>query len=257
MCEGARFVTPRNNMGKILISRNLADSPAGGLLLLLFFLSGCGPKITVPAVTPAEVPALEELANYPHGNYHIEPGDKIRIEYPFHPEMKQEGTVRPDGKISATLVGEIDVAGRTTDEVEKMLEQRTSHRLRDPEVVVTVENFAPKSVYVSGEVGKPGNIPYRKGMTPLQAVIEAGGFLDTAMVEQVVLIRATGSGNEVVTRSLNLLQPVISGEKEPLKLAPRDIVYVPKTGIANANVWVQQHIVDLFPVFKGVAVRPQ
>lgn len=244
-------------MGRILMSRNLIDSLALGLLLLLSGLYGCGPKITVPVVTQAEIPTLEEIANYPHGNYHLEPGDKIRIEYPFHPEMRQETIVRPDGKISATLVGEVEVAGQTTEDVEKVLAERASHRLRDPEVTVSIENFAPKAVYVSGEVGKPGNITYRKGLTPLQAVIEAGGFLDTAMVEQVVLIRTTGNGNEVITRSLNLLQPVTSGEKEPLKLAPRDIVYVPKTGIANANVWVQQHIVDLFPVFKGVAVRPQ
>src|SRR5262249_29726899 len=153
-------------------------------------------------------------------------------------------TVQPDGKISATLVGDIEVAGLTTGELEKLLAERTSHRLRDPEVVVSIEQFAPKSVSVLGEVGKPGLVPYQKGLTPIQAIAAVGGFLDTAMTDSVILVR-TGGGDEVVTRKLNLQVSVIDGVKEPLHLAPHDIMYVPKTGIANADLWVKQHVRDL------------
>jgi len=199
---------------------------------------------------------MEEIGNYPHATYHIEPGDTIRIEYPFHPEMKQEVTVQPDGRISAIVAGDVDVAGLTTTGVEKLLVDRTSHRLRSPEVEVNITQYAPKSVYVYGEVGKPGIIPYRKSLTPLQAITASGGFLDTAQVASVVLVRSGGENNEVVTRTLNLLVPVTDGTKEPLFLAPHDIVYVPKTGIANANVWVKQHIIDLLPVPASYRIVP-
>ncbi len=224
-------------------------------LFLLLPLSGCGPTITVPAITPSEVPQLEDLGHYPHRNYRIEPGDSLRIEYTFHPEMKQETTVQPDGKISAILVGDIEVAGLTTGELGKLLVERTSFRLRNPEVVVGIGQYAPKSIYVLGEVTRPGIIPYQKDLTPLQAVAAAGGFLNTAMVDSVVLVR-TGGSDEIVTRKLNLLETVTNGVKEPLDLAPHDIVYVPKTGIANADLWVKQHISDLLPVPASYRITP-
>lgn len=241
----------------LLSSRRLRK---GSLLrasaLLLPLLCACGPKVTVPELTSAEIPHMEEIGNYPHATYHIEPGDTLRIDYPFHPEMKQEVTVQPDGKISATVAGDVEVAGLTTTSVEKLLAERTSHRLRDPEVEVNITQYAPRGVYVYGEVGKPGIVPYRKSLTPLQAITASGGFLDTAQVETVVLVRSGGENNEVVTRTLNLLAPVTEGVKEPLFLAPHDIVYVPKTGIANANVWVKQHIQDLLPVPASYRIVP-
>jgi protein involved in polysaccharide export with SLBB domain len=216
--------------------------------LLFSLLCACGPPITVPPLTLDEVPHIEEIGNYPHATYRIEPGDTLQISYTFHPEMKQDAVVQPDGKISATLAGPLTVGGLTTAEVENLLKEHTSKRLRDPEVVVSISDYAPKSVYVSGEVGKPGLIPYQKGLTPLQAITAANGFQDTAMAESVILVRTGGRGDEIVTRKLNLLETVTDGTKEPLHLAPHDIVYVPKTAIANADLWVKQHIRDLLPI---------
>jgi len=245
-------------MNKFLLSSRRLRK--GSLLrasaLLLPLLCACGPKVTVPELTSAEIPHMEEIGNYPHATYHIEPGDTLRIDYTFHPEMKQEVTVQPDGRISAIVAGGVDVAGLTTTGVEKLLVDRTSHRLRNPEVEVNISQYAPKGVYVSGEVDKPGIIPYRKGLTPLQAVTAAGGFLNTAQAESVVLVRtAGGNSNEVITRTLNLVTPVTDGSKEPLFLAPNDIVFVPKTGIAHADVWVNQHITELFPFIRGATTR--
>ena len=222
---------------------------------LFFLLCACGPPVTVPPLTLDEVPHIEEIGNYPHATYRIEPGDTLQISYTFHPEMKQDAVVQPDGKVSATLAGPLTVAGLTTAEAEKLLVEHTSNRLRDPEVVVSISDYAPKSVYVSGEVGKPGIIPYQKGLTPLQAIAAAGGFLNTAMADSVILVR-TGGNEEIVTRKLNLLETVTDGTKEPLHLAPHDIVYVPKTAVANANLWIKQHIQDMLPVPAGYRITP-
>src|SRR5262245_27180114 len=92
--------------------------------LAFFTLSliwGCGPEIKVPPLTLADISRLEAAANYTQQNYHIEPGDSLNIRYTFHPEMNQEELVRRDGKISAVLVGEVSVAGLTTDELAKYL----------------------------------------------------------------------------------------------------------------------------------------
>src|SRR4051794_34526659 len=239
------------------LANNSKSFSSGQVVILLFssLLYACGPAISVPALAPDEVAHIEEIGNYPHAIYHIEPGDTLHINYPFHPEMKQEALIQPDGQISAMLAGSLAVAGLTTGEVENLLKERTSNRLRDPEVVVTIDSYAPKSIYVSGEVGKPGLIPYQKGLTPLQAITAAGGFKDTATAENVVLVR-TGTNNEVITRKLNLQETFTDGVQEPLHLAPHDIVYVPKSGIANADLWVQQHIKDLLPVQPGMRMTP-
>ncbi len=219
----------------------------GALTALVLTLVGCAAPITVPSLTAEDLPRLQAAGNFPEHVYRIEPGDTLFIRYPFHPEMDQEVTVEPDGRITATRVGGISVAGLTTGELEKLLKDRTSDRLRDPEVVVTIRHFSDKPIYVGGEVGKPGPLPYRKGITPLQAVIAAGGFKDTAHPESVILVRAAGSEKSFIARTINLGETVNDGAREPLYLAPHDIIFVPRSAIANANLWVRQHITDLIP----------
>ena len=217
-------------------------------IFLMLLLLGCGAEITVPPLLPEDIPKIEAAGNYPHRNYRLEPGDTIQITYPFHSEFDQKGLViQPDGKIMAALVGEISVAGMKAADFEKILVERTSHRLRDPEVIVNVTKYAPKSVYVAGEVRRPGTFPYRKDLTPLQAISEAGGFLDTARIDSVILIRTGGEQQNFVSRKIDLATVVTSGNEELLTLAPHDVVFVPKTPIANANVWVRQHLTDMVP----------
>jgi protein involved in polysaccharide export with SLBB domain len=220
------------------------------LFILLPLLWGCGAPITVPPLSLGEIPRIEAIGNYPHQIYRIEPGDTIRIQYTFHREMDQEEVVRPDGKIAAKLVGEIMVSGMTPEQLETLLVGRTADQLRNPEVVVGITRFGEKSVFVGGEVGKPGLVPYREGLSPLQAITAAGGFRTTARTDSVILVR-TGEGDAFVSRKLNLAATVTDGIKEPISLAPHDVLYVPRTEIAEANLWVQQHITRMFP-FMGV-----
>lgn len=221
----------------------------------LLCISACGAPITVPPLTMEDVPKFDAIGNHPERNYRFEPGDTLKITYTFHPEMNQEAVlIRPDGKITATQVGDIDVAGLTVKELENALAQKTSEHLKDPEVIVSVTKFAERSVYVAGEVEKAGPVPYMKSLTPLQAIIAAGGFLEGARMDTVVLIRADNSSQEVLARSVNLAAVVTDGTKEPVYLAPHDIVYVPKTPIANAGLWVKQHLTDIVPFFRGTGL---
>jgi len=215
------------------------------------WLWGCAKPINIPPLSSEEIAHFQAAANYPHSSYRIEPGDTLQIRYPFHQEMNQDELVRPDGKVTATMLGEIMVAGMSTSDLEALLRERTSHRLRNPEVTVMVSRLSDKSVFVGGEVGKPGVVPYRLGLSPLQAVIASGGFRDTARVDSVILIRTGGEADTFVSRKLNLAEVVTQGMKEPIYLAPQDVLFVPRTAIADANLWVRQHITDLIPFLRG------
>jgi protein involved in polysaccharide export with SLBB domain len=220
---------------------------AKGLVVASLLLLGCGAPINVKPLATEEIPLLQSAANLPDEKYVILPDDTLQIRYVFHPEMNQEAVVQPDGKIAAALAGQVTAAGMTTAKLEELLKQRTSDQLRNPEVVVNISKFAERTIYIGGEVAKPGMVRYRKGLTPLQAVIASGGFLDSARADSVVLIRGGDSPNDFISRKLNLNEAVTDAVKEPLFLAPQDVVYVPKTGIAEANLWVKQNITDLMP----------
>jgi len=214
-------------------------------------LCACGTPGSVPKLSPEEAKRFESAGNFPHESYRIEPGDRIAIRFVYHPEMNQDAIVRPDGKIRANAVGDILVAGRSTTEVEDELEKATASRLRDPETEVSIAEYTVRSVFVTGEVAKPGPIIYRKGLTPLQAVIQAGGFRETALIDHVVLIRATDDKERFISRAMDLRDVLHHGEKESVRLAPRDVVYVPKTRIAETDLWIDQHVTRLFPFIRG------
>ena len=207
----------------------------------------------MPALSPSDVPALQALANDPEGRYRIEPGDTLQIRYPFHPERDQVEIVRPDGTLRAAEVGDVDVAGRTTVEVQKLLVERSSKELRDPQVVVNVSEFALKNVYVGGEVGAPGPVAYRKGLTVVQAIANVGGLLPTARRDSVILIRPDTAPNRYVSRRIDVAATLERGDPELVTLAPHDVLYVPRSGIAEANLWVDQHFTKLLPFFSGAS----
>lgn len=238
--------------GTLPAARSVGIRVQGVVLLLLLglWVSACGGPTGVQFLSRADVPALQAAASSSHRLYRIEPGDMLEIDYLYHPEMKQQEPVRPDGKITARLVGELVVGGMTPAEVSDALVQRTSDRLRNPEVTVRIQRFNTKEVYVGGEVGKQGPVPYRKGLSPIQAIIAAGGFRDTARTDSVVLIRASLSEPTATSRKLNLQEVLARGAEEPLELAPNDILFVPRSGIAEVDLWVRQHIVDLVPFFR-------
>jgi protein involved in polysaccharide export with SLBB domain len=118
-------------------------------------------------------------------------------------------------------------------------------------VIVTIRKLGDKTVYVGGEVGRPGLQAYRDGLTPLQAIMTAGGFLATARIDSVIFVRPVGEG-PYLARKLDMGRVVNNGEREPIDLAPNDVLFVPRTKIANADLWVRQYIVDLFPFVRYV-----
>jgi protein involved in polysaccharide export with SLBB domain len=214
---------------------------------------GCGTPINVKPITSDDILLLQSAGNHADEKYVILAGDTLQIRYVYQAEMNQEVVVQPDGNITATLIGQIPAANMTTAELERVLAERTSDRLRNPEVAVSILRFADRNVYVGGEVAKPGLVRYRKGLTPLQAIIASGGLLESARADSVILVRAGESNSEFVSRKLDLTGTMVGGVKEPVWLAPQDIVYVPRSSIAEANLWMKQYVMDLLPFMRGNA----
>lgn len=146
-------------------------------LTLALALIGCGgsrqpgPQVPLP---PLDAQPLKPGEGAVGPDYRLRPGDLLRVKFTYHPELDVKLPIRPDGNITLQAGGDLHAAGLTADELESMIVERTSDRLREPEVSVIVADVAEQKVYVGGEVLAPGFILYQPGMTPLQAIMGRG-----------------------------------------------------------------------------------
>ncbi len=197
--------------------------------------------------------ALESTETKNPAEYRIHPGDQMDIKFFFNPELNETVLVRPDGKISLQLIDDVQAAGLTATQLDEELTRRYAQELRKPAVTVIVRTFTGRQVYVGGEVGNPGLINLGLGMTALQAVINAGGFKDTARPGAVIVIRK-GPDNRPMPVRVDLDQALDTESAEgDFPLQPQDIVYVPRTWIAQANLFVKQYIQDLI-LYRGISL---
>jgi hypothetical protein len=180
------------------------------LLSPIAFGWGCAPKAVHPSdpgvVGALMQPPLAEASAF----YRIQIGDELHVRFTFQPEMNEQLPVRPDGRITLATTGEIAVAGLTPDELQQLIVEKSSRRLRDPEVQVIVTKVGEQRVYVGGEVSRPGYVLLQPNMTPVQAVMQTGGFRMTAEPESVLLLSPRRDGEFSAAR-LNLKQVVEEG----------------------------------------------
>jgi len=205
----------------------------------LVFLCACGtiPTGEAPPPPDASLPPRVTLAA----------GDKIDLKFFYVPELNEtDMLVRPDGKISLQLVGDVQVDGKTPEELAAELKRRYTPFLKHPDVTVIPKELIARRVYVGGEVKTPGLIPMPGRMTALEAILQAGGFdMDKALPDNVIVIRTEGEKRK--TYLLNMEVAMAGGSPPPFYLQPYDVVYVPRTRIANVDRWVDQYMNKLIP----------
>ncbi len=199
---------------------------------------------------PVSLPPLENLqepgvASDAGADYRIQAGDTLRVKFLYHPELDIKVPVRPDGNITLQLAGEIHAAGLHPAELEKVIKERTSDRLREPEVSVMVAQLAEQKIYVGGEVKLPGFVPYHPGMSPLQAIMDRGGFTDTARIDSV--LRVSGAENDYQGVRLDFSKPLADGVLGDTHLAAGDVLYVPRTFIGDVDAFVRLYIRGILP----------
>ncbi len=162
-------------------------------------------------------------------------------------------TVTPSGEIILPEIGSIEVKGLTMAEmksrVQDALEKKYNNNI---DVALSLISGGNHSVYVSGNVKFPGVYPLAPAMTMLKAVMLAGGATRTGDIRETVLVHyATGGDLNIFITNLN--EVMKKGKKiQDLKLSPQDIVFVPRSGIAEANRFIEQYITGMLPFSRGV-----
>ena len=161
----------------------------GGALMAAFIMVGCEdmPRVPEPADDAAQLFASIE------GSYRIGVDDRVQIAVWRNPELSVTAPVRPDGKISVPIIGDVEAGGRTPSEVAEIIKKRLSEYVRDPNVAVILTELRSHEflsrVRVTGAVRTPRSMPHRQGMTVLDAVLEAGGVNDFASPNRTKVYR--------------------------------------------------------------------
>lgn len=201
--------------------------------------------------TGVQVVPPDQLPPVVVGTYEVTVGDVLAIDFFKATEMSQTRTVGPDGEIFLTLIGRVGVMGRPVEDITREITERYSVEMVNPQITVSVSEFAGLSVYVSGEVNAPGIKDYRGGMTLVQAISDAGGFSDRARRGQVLIMRR-GPEDTPVGALVDVKQILRKGQLgNDIPLAPLDIVYVHWKKIINVNLFVEQYISDNIPDLQG------
>jgi protein involved in polysaccharide export with SLBB domain len=225
------------------------------LLLIGLVIAACSARDTSPARTAQASTAVVPASAEP---YVIQPGDDLEVKFQLTPELNERQIVRPDGMISLQLVdSEVAAAGMTVEQLRRHLRTIYASQLKEPQIAVLVREFAQYRIFVGGEVGLTGPQPLNRATTVRQAIIQAQGFKDTADPSQVILYRQP-PGREPSWQVLNLKEypSDVSGDQD-VWLAPLDIVYVPRSPVADMGRFVELYLRRLMPVNPALQIPIQ
>ena len=183
--------------------------------------------------------------------YLIGPGDVLNITVWRHADLTTEARVRPDGMISFPLAEEVSALNRTPLDLKRQIEEKISWCINEPRVTVNVKSFKSKKIFVLGQVNRPGVYPFEGRMTVVDAIGKAFGYVDgTANLKSVIIVRR-GYSTEPEPMRVNISDVIHKGHvRKDIMLEPGDIVYVPKSFIANVNTFINQLFTKTSPVLK-------
>jgi polysaccharide export outer membrane protein len=177
--------------------------------------------------TPA--PSLSARPAAGNGNavamdYRLVVGDKLRIEVYKDTQVSQSLQVRPDGKITLPLIGDIVAAGQTPAALRDSITGSLKEFITNPVVTVIVVEAQPLTVSVIGEVNFPGTHAIKGQTSVIEALAMAGGFKDFANTRNIIIQRATPTGAKTIKFNY---KDAIKSEGRPMYVQPGDVIIVP------------------------------
>lgn len=189
----------------------------------LVLLAGCAYN------KPHEVPDIGQ--DYSEEVYQIGVGDQLQVAVWREPELSVQLPVRPDGKISVPLAGDVLAAGQTAESLAKEIAKELINYVRNPQVTVIVTNPVSRDfqqrVRATGALSSPTSVPYRKGMTVLDLVLLSGGTSPFADPNETKLYRQTAAGVKVYPVYLDdILKKGLLDSN--YSLLPSDVLTVPE-----------------------------
>jgi polysaccharide biosynthesis/export protein len=184
-------------------------------------------KEVVPATVTPTAPdpggaRLGPAAAVDPKTYIIEPEDVIAIKVWREPELSGSFTVRPDGKITMHLVGDIQAGGLTPEQLNTRVVEALQTVINRPQVVAAVQDVRSKKYFISGEVNRPGEYRLSSRVTVMEALSMAGGFREFADMKGIKIMR----GNERIKFNY---KEVVKGKKleQNIELQKGDHIVVP------------------------------
>jgi polysaccharide biosynthesis/export protein len=192
--------------------------------LMVIVTTGCA-LLGSPTFPPAPVNA--SVNDY---TYVIGAGDSLNIIIWRNPELSMSVPVRPDGKVSAPLVEELAVQGKTPVEVAREVEKRLAVYVRDPVVTVLVTGFVgpySEQIRVVGEAARPQFLPYRVKMSILDVMIAVGGLTDFADGNRATILRTSEGNKQYTVRLRDLIKR--GDVSANVDMRPGDILIIPQS----------------------------
>lgn len=225
----------------------------GLIVLLLSF--GCAHREVKQQsqVEPPSEPAKVEMTEFGLGI-----GDEVEVTVYQHPDLSRKIRIPASGIIFFPLVGEVNARGMGITELRRQLTAGLKDAIVSPQVSVEVTTLRSQKVYVLGEVNAPAAFSLESPILAMEAVSRAGGFTQNASQASVMLIR--GGGENPKLKQLDLEAFLKKGiGSENMSLQPGDILYVPKTFVADMDRFFQHVLTALYPVLvleQGIALYP-
>ena len=194
-------------------------------LLMIGFLA-CSLQLnaedrTIPA---SSADASAGTAMFGQSEYRLGPEDVIEVFVWKQPELSTTVVIRPDGKISLPLLGDLEATGKTAVQLQAMVTKQLLQYVTDPMVNVIVKEVNSPRISVLGQVHKPDRYHIKQRLTVLDAIALAGGFTDFAKRDKVTIIR--NSGPDKIRIQVNLKKVVQDGSGEVYYVEPLDTIYV-------------------------------
>lgn len=186
----------------------------GAVMAAALALAGCGRHTPPPQAEPQQ-----------QAEYHIGREDVLEVAVWRDNDLSRTIPVRPDGKISLPLLGELEAQGKTAPQLAEEIQKKLQPYVENPKVTVIVREVNAPRFSVMGEVQKPGSYALRGNVSLLEALAQAGGFNQFADQGGIVIVRTSNGKTQKYTVSYSDL---VGGDGNgPVYLAPGDAIYVP------------------------------
>lgn len=192
-------------------------------VFLMIFTMAHVAQASEPESVPMPVMAQETGWN---GPFRLGAGDVLNVFIWKHKELSTIVTIRPDGKISYPLIGEIDAKGLTLNEIEERINKQLKQHIQDPQVTVILEGAHSFRIFVLGEVMQPGVFELKAPITVIQALAMARGLTTFASRNKIFIVNPGRNGDQRIPFNYSRF---VQGEdsKQNIVLRPGDTVIVP------------------------------
>lgn len=206
------------------------------------------------SIKVANMPARELMGNtrfaprQVRSEYYIEIGDILDIDVWRVPDLTRSVSVRPDGRISMPVVGDLEVVGLTLTELRELLTEKISEYVWSPQISISIQQFGGRKFIILGEVGGPGVYRFQNDISLVEAIALAGGMKEYAKKGKIAIIRGdVRKSPQVKIISANFANILKQGMlSENLAILPNDIIYVGRDIVGDSRAFLDDVVNPFF-----------